>query len=326
MVGIKAVYGTAGAGFWVDDNRPLVRGIFELLKKYGVTTIDSAEMYGASETILGDTDAGSSFTIDTKTLGGFNAGVGLLPETLEKSAHGSIERLKMKQVDIWYIHAPDDTIPPSTWVPTVDKLYKEGLFKQFGLSNFSPKQVQEVYDAAKEGGYVLPTAFEGNYSPIARLQEDELFPLLRELKIAFYAYSPLAGGFLTKTKEDLLSDKNSGRFSKAAGALGDMYRQLYFRPAYLDALEEWAEAADYEGCAKAELAYRWVANHSPLKPEQGDAVIFAGSNLKQVEETLEGLARGPLKAKTVEMIEDVWSKVKHEAPLDNYQSFKTINA
>lgn len=93
----------------------------------------------------------------------------------------------------------------------VQQLYQLGCFKRFGLSNFLAQDVQKAYDYAKERGYVLPTVYQGNYSPVARLQETLLFPTLRKLGIAFYAYSPLAGGFLTKTAEDIKQGK--GRFN-----------------------------------------------------------------------------------------------------------------
>jgi len=171
--------------------------------------------------------------------------------------------------------------------------------------------------------FFLPSVYQGNYSPVARLQEEKLFPLLRELKISFYAYSPLAGGFLTKTKEDLLagSGENVGRFSSNAGGVSGMYRALYVKPAYLEALSEWAKAAEEEGASKAELAYRWVSYNSPLKPEQGDGIIFGGRTLQQVEETVQSLKRGPLKPETLKKIDHIWETIKHEAPLDNYHSF-----
>jgi aryl-alcohol dehydrogenase-like predicted oxidoreductase len=74
---------------------------------------------------------------------------------------------------------------------------------EFGLSYYKPRQVREVYDFAKSKGYVLPTVYQGNYNPVARHYDFTLFPLLRELEIAFYACSPLAGKFSVKGAETL---------------------------------------------------------------------------------------------------------------------------
>jgi aflatoxin B1 aldehyde reductase len=321
--GIKIIFGTASTGFRESKESALGHEILAVLKEKGVDTLDTAQLYGESETVLGTLDAGVSFIIDTKVPGGFgsNAGETLKPEILYNSVHTSLAKLKVKQIDILYVHAPDDTLHPSTWIPTFDKLYKEGVFKRFGLSNFTVPQVQQVYDTAKASGHILPSVYQGNYSPITRKQEEELFPLLRKLNIAFYAYSPLAGGLLTKTKENLITGKDAGRFTHGGGFVTDLYRTMYIKPAILDAVEEWGTAAEKQGVPKAELAHRWVSYHSPLKASQGDGLIIGGRNVEQVQQTIDGLKRGPLKDEVVKIIDDIWEKVKHEAPLDNYNSF-----
>ena len=180
-----------------------------ILDSYHVTTVDTAQLYGQSEAILGSVNAGDRFTIDTKWRGGFAAGSST-KETIIATAKESLERLKMRQVDIFYIHAPDASVPIADTLAGVNEVYKSGAFKRFGLSNYKVEDVRKVHEHCKERGYVLPTAYQGNYSPVARLQDTLLFPTLRELGMSFYAYSPLAGGFLTKTKEQL--EKPIGRF------------------------------------------------------------------------------------------------------------------
>ena len=90
------------------------------------------------------------------------------------------------------MHAPDKDVPVSETCAGINDAYKEGLFQRFGLSNYSAQEVQAVYDACQKEGWVLPTAYQGNYSPVARKQEEILFPTLRKLGMAFYAYSPMA--------------------------------------------------------------------------------------------------------------------------------------
>ena len=155
--------------------------------------------------------------------GGWQPG-SLEPEKLYKAALASLEKLKIKTIDIFYIHAPDRTTKVEIWMPTIQKLYEEGVFKRFGISNFLPEEVREVYTYAKVNNFVLPTVYQGNYSVIARRPETTLFPLLRDLKIAFYAYSPLAGGFLTKTREQLTEGVGQGRWSKSTPV--SMYKDM----------------------------------------------------------------------------------------------------
>lgn len=157
--------------------------------------------------------------------------------------------------------------------------------------------------------------FAGNYSAVARRQETELFPTLRKLGMSFYAYSPIAGGFLTKTKQDILDGK--GRFDQNT-PIGQMYGGMYSKPSLLEALSQWESIAKDEGIPRAELAYRWVVNNSPLKRELGDKVIFGASSLEQLDETVKSCAKGPLSQNAAKRIDDIWKSIEHEAPLDNY--------
>jgi len=313
MSGLKVIFGGgmigSGRGF---KNKDDLEALFAVLKQYDVRTIDTAQLYGDSEELLGSVNAGSQFIIDTKWKGGFAPG-SPTQEDIVKTAEESMQRLNMDKVDIFYIHAPDSSVPLSSTLAGVNEVYKKGYFTRFGLSNYQAKDVEAVYNHCKENGYVLPSVYQGNYSAVARKQDTLLFPTLRKLNIAFYAYSPLAGGFLTKTKEQIAG--GAGRFGDM---LGGMYKSMYAKPAYLEALSEWETIAKDTGCSKGDLAYRWVTYNSPLKPEQGDGVIVGASSLKQLEQTLEGLKAGPLPEEAVKKIDQIWTKIEHEAPLDNY--------
>lgn len=88
---------------------------------------------------------------------------------------------------------------------------------------------------------VLPSVFQGNYNAVSRHIEKDLFPLLRKLGIAFYAYSPIAGGFLVKSAKEIREGSSeTGRF-KTGNALGDMYRTLYGKESLINALDDWGE-------------------------------------------------------------------------------------
>jgi aflatoxin B1 aldehyde reductase len=103
-----------------------------------------------------------------------------------------------------------------------------------------------------------------------------------------------------------------------------MYTTMYGKESLYQALDEWAEIAKDAGISKAALAYRWIAYHSALKRESGDAIILGASKVGQLEESLEAIERGPLDEKTVERVDAIWTKVEHEAPLDNYNSFASL--
>ena len=103
---------------------------------------------------------------------------------------------------------------------------------------------------------------------MARYLEKSLFPVLRKLGIVLYAYSPLAGGFLSKSLTDL--DAGAGRFDK--DVMGRMYNNMYNKLSLREGLKLWSAIAEKEGVTKAELAYRWVAHHSALTDTDG--IVF----------------------------------------------------
>lgn len=151
-------------------------------EKGNVKTIDTAALYGQSEEILGKAGAGKRFTLDTKLKGGF--GDGSSKDVIQRESTNSKKMLGV-DVDILYIHAPDHDTPLEETLAAVDAVHKSGFFKRFGLSNYQAKDVEAVYNYAKEKGYVLPSVYQGNYNPVARKQETLLFPTLRKLGIAF---------------------------------------------------------------------------------------------------------------------------------------------
>lgn len=310
---VKVVYGGATLG----NYEPFIKSedvekVYSVLTKHGVTTIDSAQLYGQSEATLGATKAGDKFIIDTKWVAGWVPG-SATREKVVASAQESIKKLGVKQVDIFYLHSPDLQTPDADTLAGVQEAYQLGLFKRFGLSNYTAEHVERVYNHAKEQGYVLPTVYQGNYNPVARKQDTDLFPTLRKLNITFYAYSPLAGGFLTKTAQQIAD--GAGRFGDA---LNGLYKSLYAKPAYIKALEKWEALANQEKVTRAELAYRWVAYHSQLKAELGDAVIVGARSLAQLDETLTDIAKGKLSDAAVKGIDEIWEEIKHEAPVDNF--------
>lgn len=314
MSQIKAVFGGAGFnpnGYFKTDER--VQEAFGVLKSEGVKVLDTARLYEGSEVTIGNQPGREDFVIDTKIKGGFSPG-SAAKDAIIKDAQDSLDRVKIKQFDILYLHAPDDSVPIEETLEGINEVYKKGIFKRFGLSNFTAQQIQEAYDVAKAKGYVLPSVYQGNYSPVARHLETLIFPTLRKLNFSFYAYSPLAGGFLTKTAADL--DAGAGRFND--NALGGMYKKLYDKPSLRAALVEWNAVAEKEGVSKAELAYRWVGYNSILKAELGDAVIFGASKVKQIEQTAQGLKKGGLSKEAVDRIEAIWQSVKADAPTDNF--------
>lgn len=197
---LTPVFGAAafggGAGNWGDEKGSATA--LEALTKNGVKHLDTAQLYadGKSETVLGNLGATKNFTVDTKWISGWLGKAWASASTVVESAEVSLQKLKTKQVDVFYLHSPDVHTPFEETLKGVQEVYKSGGFKRFGLSNFTAAQTREVIDICKKNNYVKPTVYQLSYSAVARVSEDELIPLLRENGVSIYAYSPIAGGFL----------------------------------------------------------------------------------------------------------------------------------
>ncbi|KAJ1553522.1 hypothetical protein HK405_007668, partial [Cladochytrium tenue] len=169
------------------------------------------------------------------------------------TAIASLAALKADQIDVYYLHLPNHNTPVEETLEGINELCKSDRFRRFVLTNFDPDEVREV--------------LLGNYSAVARKSEAELFPLLRENNMVFYAYSPVAGCFLTKTREAMMST-SLGRWDPSS-LLGENVSELVESPALLD---------------------------DALRPGSGDVVIVGASKVQQLKDTIAALKKGTLPA------------------------------
>ncbi|KAJ3043160.1 hypothetical protein HDV00_005776 [Rhizophlyctis rosea] len=301
-----------GSGTFMAGDVEEAKQFLDLCEKLGIKHIDTARIYGEAENVLGQLQADKKFVIDTKVPG---FGSRQTKDAVFAAQKTSWELLKTDTVDIYYLHSPDTETPFEETLAAINDLYKQGKFKRFGLSNFTAQQVEEVHRIASSKGYVLPTVFQGNYNPISRHIETDLFPTLRKLNIAFYVYSPIAGGFLSKSVEQIKAG-GEGRWDPNT-FIGQLYHKLYNKPKVLEGLEEWSAISEESGIPRAELAYRYIAYHSAVDASKGDAIIVGASKLEQLQQTVDGLKKGPLPKEIVARVEKVWELVKDEAPVNN---------
>ncbi|KAJ3040195.1 hypothetical protein HDV00_011291 [Rhizophlyctis rosea] len=304
-----------GGAFW-DGNEETGKTWLQTLERLGITHIDTARIYGESETVLGNLGAPKKFNIDTKVPFGPKAQT---KEAVFAAQKASFSNLKVDKVDIYYLHGPDSETPIEETLDAVQQIYTAGHFKRFGLSNFKPDAVEKIHAYNSQKGYVLPTVFQGNYNPVSRHIEEDLFPVLRRLNISFYVYSAIAGGFLSKTVEQIKAG-GEGRWDPNT-PLGQMYHKLYNRGKVVEGLEEWAKIAEDASVSRSELAYRFIAFHSAVKADKRDAIIVGASKPEQLEETVKGLGKGPLPQSIVVRIDKVWELVKEDAPYNNAEQF-----
>ncbi|APG62946.1 aldo/keto reductase [Sphingorhabdus lutea] len=188
----------------------------------GVTFFDTAEVYGpfSNEILVGEAIRGKrdKLVIATKfgfeIQGGKPVGANSNPAHIRKSIEGSLQRLGVDHIDLYYQHRVDPSTPIEDVVGTLADLIKEGKIGHIGLSEAGPETIKRAAATAPI------TALQSEYSIWERDIEQDILPLCKELGIGFVPYSPLGRGFLTgqvKSHDELDRDDwrlNDPRFSK----------------------------------------------------------------------------------------------------------------
>ncbi len=305
----RIILGTMNFGEQVDDLT--ADHMLAIFLDLGYNEIDTAYKYadGASEEILGrilTPERRGKVYLATKAnpLGGG----GLGPESIAKQVNTSLRRLKTDYIDLLYLHAPDLKTPIEATLEACQKLFKEGKFKEFGLSNYASWQVADIWHLCKQNGWIIPSVYQGRYSAVTRDVEGELFPAIRNFVLGFYAYNPLAGGLLTGRYHQISNVPQEGRF-----ALKSAYLERFWKKSIFDAIEVIQDASEQTGLSMIQIALRWILQYSFLKGPSGDGVIIAASNLKQWEYNLNNLS-GELPMKVTEALDLAWEKARQECP------------
>jgi aflatoxin B1 aldehyde reductase len=214
---------------------------------------------------------------------------------------------------MFYLHGPDRKTPYEQTLREVNKLYQEGRFDYFGLSNYMSWEVAEICEICHRNNWIKPTVYQGVYHALQRSIESELFPCLRNYGISLYAFQPLAGGFLTGryVRHQTVFDPES-RFGSNNGQ-AQVHKAKYWNDSYFESLELLKTAVEGHGLTLAEVALRWLKHHSELKKDLNDAIIVGASSAKQLENNLLDLEKGPLPDALVSVLDQAWSHCKGSA-------------
>ncbi|RMD42388.1 hypothetical protein DV735_g2711, partial [Chaetothyriales sp. CBS 134920] len=317
---LRVVLGTASVG---SAQSPLAKiTTVEDLQKFvckfrsrGYLDIDTARAYpvgrgGTCEKLLGAEELRLSKWANVSTkVSSFMPG-SHRTKNIALSIERSLEALNTDSVDIMYLHAPDRATPFKETCEAMHNAFLDSKFERFGLSNYTVEQVEEILKVCEENGYVKPSVYQGQYNPICRGAEEKLLTLLRENKIAFYAYSPSACGFFSsKVTRSSVKDKDS-RWN-IASPLGAKYSGDYFQDPLFAAAAIVRQMATRYGITGHAAALRWTTWHSELGAEYGDAIIIGASKLEQLAENLDILEQGPLPDPLLETMNSVWEDVKN---------------
>ena len=278
-------------------NKELYQSIIETyLQHTGKHAIlDSAYYYGNSTTeqILGDILPTLSFIpkITTKVNPWYendftNGKLGQLSkECIQKQLTTSLNNLKVEQVEILYLHCPDYETPIETTLETCDMLWRREKYNHFGVSNFSLDQLKEIVEITEKQGYTPLKYYQGMYNLISRKVE-EIFPLLRENNIEFWAYNPLAGGLLTgkyryfKNSDEINKNTDNSRFKN-----NQIYQSIFWKPEIIEnnKIQDFFQLGNKK-CI--EYSYKWLQKYSKMN-QTTDRIVIGCSTVEQLINSLD---------------------------------------
>jgi aryl-alcohol dehydrogenase-like predicted oxidoreductase len=258
----------------------------------GVNFLDTAEMYGmgANEELVGKAIGDHRDQVILATKFGIqydpttnNLVVNGKPEIVQKSCDGSLQRLGVDYIDLYYLHRVDPNTPIEDTVGAMSELVKQGKVRYLGLSEAAVATIRRAHA-------VHPiSALQSEYSLWSRDPEDEILPTLRELKIGFVPYSPMGRGFLSgkiTSPDDFAEDdfrKTQPRFQGE-----NFYKNL-------ELVERVKEIAREKNVTPGQLALAWLlAQGNDIVPIPGTKRrTYLEENVKAAEIVLtsEDLAR-----------------------------------
>lgn len=284
----------------------------------GVTFLDTADMYGphTNEQLVGRAIADRRNRVFLATKFGIvrdprnpaARGVNGRPEYVKSACDGSLRRLRVDHIDLYYQHRVDQQTPIEDTVGAMSELVRAGKVRYLGLSEAAPETLRRACR-------VHPiAALQNEYSLWTRDPETAALPACRELGVTLVAYSPLGRGFLTgqlRRIEDLAPDdwrRTAPRFQGANFAKN------------LALVAHVEQLAHKKGCTPAQLALAWVL-------AQGDDIIpIPGTKrIKYLEDNVGALAV-QLSPEELRQIESVFPLNAAEGQRYTPEMMRLVNA
>jgi len=241
-----------------SDDAEAIRVVHHAIDR-GVNLFDSSDMYGwgHNETLLGKALAGRRDKVvlvtkfgQTQQPGGAN-GVNGRPEYVKQACEASLKRLDVDEIDLYFQHRVDPSVPIEETVGAMGELVKAGKVKALGLSEAKPDTIRRAHKTHPIA------AVQSEYSLLYRQHAEETLQTTRALGISYVAYSPLGRSLLTgsvKAASDIPEGDGRGRHPRFAA--DNLVRNLQL----VAAIEAMAKA---KGCTPGQVALAWLLAQGP---------------------------------------------------------------
>lgn len=271
---------------WTAD-RDTSFAVLDAFVDGGGDFIDTADSYsswvpgnegGESETIVGEWLASrrpAGVVVATK-VSQHPKFRGLAASNVRKAAEASLARLGVDEIDLYYAHFDDETVPLEETVAAFGQLVDDGLVRHIAVSNYSADRIREWIEIARRTGAALPVAVQPHYNLVHRNEvEDTIIPVAEEYGLGLVPYYSLASGFLTGKYRS--TDAEGQSSPRAHGAA------KYATPAGLRVIDALQEIGDVHDASIAATSLAWLRAQPTVV-----APIASARNVDQVPDLLAG--------------------------------------
>ncbi len=282
--------GSAPAFFGQGIARDEALRIMDAAWELGITTFDTADAYGGgrSETWIGEwlatkpPEVRDAVAVETKTFNPVEEGGdrGLAGARIHRQIDASLARLGVERVATYFAHEFDPDVPQEETLRSFDELVRSGKVGAIGASNFTAEQLAEAVELSELEGLARYEVAQSSFSLLDDGDAETVFPVCREHGLAYEAYGPLAGGWLTgKYRRGDTYPEGSRMTQRPESYL------RYATDGTFDALEAFEREALGRGVSMAGLALAWL-----LATPQISAVVVGPTRVEHLEPVREALA------------------------------------
>jgi aryl-alcohol dehydrogenase-like predicted oxidoreductase len=280
---------------------------FELMDaawESGIGWFDTADAYGGgrSERAIGRWMAsrGVRPRLTTKTFNPMAAGAdhGLEPDRIARQLRSSLDRLSVDRVELYLAHEYDPDVPLAESLRALGAAQSDGLIGAYGVSNFGASQLTAALAAG------TPQAVQNSYSLLARQDEREVLPLCAAQGVAYLAFGPLAGGWLTGKYRRGAPYPAGSRMTQRPEPYQEFVTGLTF-----DALDRLQAIAANRGTSLAGLALGWL-----LADDRVAQVVIGPGRPEHLAPVAEALRLPVTRAERIEIEAAVAGLAERAAP------------